>query len=126
MNVRVFAGLMVLILVSVGQLAFLSSPALAQDTAWERAEQIVNRITVPIFPERDFPVTDFGARAGGKVLCTEAFRRAIAACHQTGGGRVVVPPPVRWVRRIRLCLCERPAQARRCVQGPGARSLQCH
>ena len=50
-------------------------------------------LTPPVFPARTFPVTDFGARADGS-LCTEAFRRAIAACAAAGGGHVVVPTGV--------------------------------
>lgn len=49
-------------------------------------------LTVPVFPARDFPITDFGAVPGGVASATEAIRRAIAACHQAGGGRVVIPP----------------------------------
>ncbi len=49
-------------------------------------------IQVPVFPKRDFPITDFGAEKGGKGDNTEAIRKAIAACHGAGGGRVVVPP----------------------------------
>jgi len=40
--------------------------------------------------ERDFQVTDFGARPDGSK-CTEAFAKAIEDCHAAGGGRVVVP-----------------------------------
>jgi polygalacturonase len=46
-------------------------------------------IRVPVFPERDFVVTEFGARPGGDI--SEAIRQAIAACHEAGGGRVVIP-----------------------------------
>ena len=49
------------------------------------------KLKVPVFASRDFPITDFGAKAGGEVLNTDAFRRAIAACFEAGGGRVVVP-----------------------------------
>ena len=42
------------------------------------------------FPERDFVITDFGAKPGG-AKCTEAFAAAMDACERAGGGRVVVP-----------------------------------
>ena len=48
----------------------------------------------PSFPDRDFPVTDFGAVADGTTDATAAFRAAIDACARAGGGRVVVPPGV--------------------------------
>lgn len=43
-----------------------------------------------LFKERDFPITDFGAKADG-TTCTAAFAQAMAACEAAGGGRVVVP-----------------------------------
>ncbi|MFT4176197.1 MAG: glycoside hydrolase family 28 protein [Luteolibacter sp.] len=46
-------------------------------------------IQAPIFPERDFNITDFGAREGKEI--TEAVAKAIEACHEAGGGRVVIP-----------------------------------
>ena len=41
-----------------------------------------------------FSITAFGAKEGG-AKCTDAFTRAIAACAEAGGGRVVVPSG-RW------------------------------
>ena len=58
---------------------------------WEQVPQILSRIRAPRFPDRDFDVTDYGAAPDGRTDCTEAFRKAIAAAHQAGGGRVVVP-----------------------------------
>lgn len=52
---------------------------------------ILDRIKPPVFPKRDFLVTRYGAVGNGKSDCTEAFRKAIAACNKAGGGRVVVP-----------------------------------
>ena len=42
------------------------------------------------FPERNFAIVEFGAKADG-TKCTEAFAAAMAACETAGGGRVVVP-----------------------------------
>ncbi|HEX8282803.1 MAG TPA: glycosyl hydrolase family 28 protein [Pyrinomonadaceae bacterium] len=58
---------------------------------WARVPEILKRIKPPVFPKRDFAVTKYGAVADGKTDCTEAFRKAIAACNKAGGGRVVVP-----------------------------------
>jgi polygalacturonase len=69
----------------------ITTALMAEEPPWEQADRIVSRIVVPTFPDRDFPVTDYGAVEGGQVLCTDAFRKAIAACHQAGGGRVLVP-----------------------------------
>jgi polygalacturonase len=38
-----------------------------------------------------FDIAEFGAVGDGKTLCTQPIQRAIRACVQAGGGRVVVP-----------------------------------
>ncbi|MGV3586274.1 MAG: glycoside hydrolase family 28 protein [Adhaeribacter sp.] len=58
---------------------------------WEQAAAILKEIKAPEFPEKDFVITSYGAVGDGKTNCTEAFRKAIAACNQAGGGRVLVP-----------------------------------
>ena len=59
--------------------------------AWQLEEEILHRIQEPKFPKRDFLITSFGAVADGKTDCTDAITKAIEACVQKGGGRVVVP-----------------------------------
>jgi polygalacturonase len=75
------------------QAAARSHPAAAENP-WARLPGILARIRPPVFPERDFPVTRFGAVADERTDATAAFRAAIDACHRAGGGRVVVPPGV--------------------------------
>lgn len=58
---------------------------------WTQVPEILKRIKSPVFPRRDFGVTRFGAVGDGQTDCTDAFRKAIAACNKAGGGRVVVP-----------------------------------
>jgi unsaturated rhamnogalacturonyl hydrolase len=60
---------------------------------WAHVGEILARIKAPVFPSREFPITDFGAVADGKTDCTEAIRKAIEACHQAGGGHVMVAVP---------------------------------
>lgn len=50
----------------------------------------------PIFPARVVSIADHGAVAGGTVKNTAAFARAIQACSDAGGGRVLVPEG-RWL-----------------------------
>ncbi len=45
----------------------------------------------PQFPARQFPLTDYGAIGDGHSLNTMAFRQAIKACAESGGGQVMVP-----------------------------------
>ena len=47
-------------------------------------------IKVCKFPQRDFLITDYGAKPDGSD-CTKAIAKAIEDCNSAGGGRVVVP-----------------------------------
>jgi len=44
----------------------------------------------PSFPDRVFDVRDFGAVSDGATVNTQAFRRAIEACNDQGGGIVLI------------------------------------
>ncbi len=46
-------------------------------------------IKVPVFPNKDFNVTQYNE--GKTAEISDAIRKAIAACHEAGGGRVVIP-----------------------------------
>jgi polygalacturonase len=80
--------------------------------AWDGLPEILARIVAPEFPDRDFPITDFGAVADGATPATAAIRAAIAACHAAGGGRVVVPAgrfatgPIHLRSRVNLHLAD--------------------
>ena len=71
--------------------SFLDNSKHSEDP-WEELGRILARIKPPAFPNRDFEVSDYGAEGDNQTDCTEAFSKAIAACHASGGGRVVVPP----------------------------------
>ena len=58
-------------------------------TGWDSLPAVLARIKAPEFPARDFPITDFGAKPSADS--SDAIKAAIAACHEAGGGRVVVP-----------------------------------
>lgn len=58
---------------------------------WAMVPAILARIKAPVFPARDFNITNYGARSDDTSDSTEAIRKAIDACNNAGGGRVVVP-----------------------------------
>ena len=69
-------------------------------------------IQVPTFPEKDFKITSYGAKAKENFDNTKAIAKAIAACNKKGGGRVVVPAgtwytgPIHFKSNINLHLEE--------------------
>ena len=70
--------------------------------AWSSVPDILARIIAPVFPDRAFAVTDYGAKGDGVADCTKAFQDAIEACHDAGGGRVSVPAGVYLTGAIHL------------------------
>lgn len=69
---------------------------------WSAVPEILARIKPPAFPDRDFPITSFGAVGDGRTDCTDAIRKAIEAGSAAGGGRVVVPQGVFLTGAIHL------------------------
>jgi polygalacturonase len=70
----------------------LATPLLrAEQAEWAQVPEILARIQAPVFPARNFVITNYGAVADGKTDCTAAIGKAIAVCAKAGGGRVVVP-----------------------------------
>lgn len=65
-----------------------SLPTLEQNP-WAFAQNIADNTTVPTFPNKEFNLLEFGGKEGSDN--TLAFKKAIAACSNAGGGKVVVP-----------------------------------
>lgn len=51
----------------------------------------MDSIKIFIYPQQDFPITQYGAIEGGTINNSQAIAKAIDACNKAGGGRVVVP-----------------------------------
>ena len=78
--------------VSIFLFTLLATSLLRADQAgWAQVPEILARIHPPVFPARDFVITNYGAVAGGQSDCAAAIGQAIDACAGSGGGRVVVP-----------------------------------
>ena len=69
----------------------LAATETTDEVGWAQLSRIVARIKQPEFPHREFLITDHGAIGDGKTDCKSAFEKAIEACQEAGGGRVVVP-----------------------------------
>ncbi len=79
-----------------------SKPTLEAGKGWDQVDKILSRIQAPSFPPRDCVITDYGAVAGGEEDATTPIRKAIQACSELGGGRVVIPPGVFLTGAIHL------------------------
>lgn len=84
-----FSPLLRLVIVCVFAGTAFADTSVTYEEIAVKAPFAMRSIKVPVFPKRDFPITDFGAVKGGD--CGDAIRKAIAACSEAGGGRVVVP-----------------------------------
>jgi polygalacturonase len=70
--------------------SLLVCPACQVHTGWKQVNKIQSRISAPKFPYREFKIADYGAVGDGRTDCTDAFKKAILAAHEAGGGRIVV------------------------------------
>ncbi|WP_370524429.1 glycoside hydrolase family 28 protein [Bacteroides sp. 224] len=73
-----------------------SSPRGYYETVEVKAPFPMEPIKVYVYPEKDFPITSYGAVEGGETINTEAFKKAIEACNKAGGGKVIVPAGI-WL-----------------------------
>ncbi len=87
------------ILTAIGMAGFATGAAAAVDVS--SAEHV--KPALPVIPERTFQLTDFGAIGDGTTMNTDAFKKAIAAVGQAGGGNLVVPKGVFRTAPFALC-----------------------
>lgn len=68
-------------------------------TGWEKLESIKKGIVPPTFAAKDFSIMDYGALPDSTADALPAIKKAIdAASKNKGGGRVVIPAGVFWVK----------------------------
>jgi polygalacturonase len=68
-----------------------AKPATMVPNEWSKVAEIEARIKAPVFPNKNFNITQYGAIADGKSDASQAIAQAIAACNKAGGGNVIVP-----------------------------------
>jgi polygalacturonase len=85
--------------------------AVPEASGWPQLPAILANIVPPQFPDRDFIITDYGVPTYFEADCNAAVNDAIQACHNAGGGRVVVPAntwvsngPIRLLSYVNLFL----------------------
>jgi unsaturated rhamnogalacturonyl hydrolase len=78
------------------------TPEQVAKLGWDALPQILSHIHAPVFADKNFPITDYGAKADGMTDCTDAIRQAIEACNKAGGGHVIVPDGTFRTGGIRL------------------------
>ncbi len=78
------------------------SPAEVAKMGWDAYPIVLSHIKAPKFANRNFPITDYGAKDDGDFDCTEAIRQAIVACNKAGGGHVIIPDGTWLTGGIRL------------------------
>ncbi len=67
-------------------------------TGWDKVAEIRDNIQPPTFPDKDFSIMDFGAVKDSTKDCLPAIKKAIAACNEAGGGRVIIPAGTYYVK----------------------------
>jgi polygalacturonase len=87
---------LLLVLLGLGMFAngIAQSPAKVWKSSAEPMKEmqlLKKQIKAPKFPAKKFLITKYGAVGDGKMLNTQAFKKAIEACSKAGGGQVIVP-----------------------------------
>ena len=88
-------------------LLFLSSNSLfsgntTYDYLYQDLSFTMSKVPVPEFPSTEVSLTEYGGVGNGIALNTVAFKKAIQALSEKGGGKLVVPPGIWFTGPIEL------------------------
>ncbi|HEX5554957.1 MAG TPA: glycoside hydrolase family 28 protein [Chitinophagaceae bacterium] len=91
-------GLIIFIFLFMAQGFQPVSSQSASAGGWDRVPALLKKIVPPRFARRDFSILNYGAKPDSTMDCLPAIKRAIAACHMAGGGRVLIPAGTHFVK----------------------------
>jgi polygalacturonase/uncharacterized membrane protein YkoI len=57
---------------------------------WSMADSIDKAVQLPVIPDREYNIVDFGATGDGVTDCTNAIQSALDKATSEGGGRIVI------------------------------------
>ena len=60
-------------------------------SGWGEMNNILSRISAPVFPDKDFNIINYGAKPDGEFDNQEIINKTIIECSANGGGRIVIP-----------------------------------
>jgi len=73
-----------------------SQGAESYSTLYQELPFKMEEVIVPVFPDLTYTLTDYGGVGDGEILNTDAFKKAIDALAQKGGGTLNVPAGI-WL-----------------------------
>ena len=79
------SALIVLVVVLFSCASKQQNSDLSSASAWKNMRNSIKAITAPVFINKVYNITNFGAQQGGVLDNTEAFKKAIHACSENGG-----------------------------------------
>lgn len=68
----------------------------AMGQAWDGVGELISSINEPVFAEREFVITDYGAIGDGRSDALPAIQEAIDDANNVGGGYVILPEGI-WL-----------------------------
>ncbi|WP_082196102.1 glycoside hydrolase family 28 protein [Catenovulum agarivorans] len=90
-----------------------ADPQFDINTAWSKADEIVNNIKLPVIPKVRLNIVDFGAKRGQSFDSLPALKLAIKELARLGGGTIVIPKgiwqldgPIHYVSNMEIHLEE--------------------
>jgi polygalacturonase len=98
----IFWGVLFCLFLGSCQRSSISSVSELYPDPWLICKSITDSKKDLVFPEKEFIITEFGAKGDSITDCTEPIRLAIEKCNSEGGGKVIVPKGVFLTGAIHL------------------------